>query len=74
MGSAYFSHGDVEEIKRHIDCGFAEFQRDMERKRQLERDRISNKRHSAFLVAMLVVLVPVVVYNCWDLWRTLFGA
>jgi hypothetical protein len=73
MSDSYFRHQDVEEIKRHIDRSFAEFERKMEWKAQRERVNASMNRKTFHFTWMTIVIVALSVYNNWDFWASLFG-
>ena len=73
MSDSYFRHRDVEEIKRHFDRSFAEFERRMERKAESERFKASMRRDTFHFTWMTIVIVALSIYNNWDFWASLFG-
>ena len=74
MSDPYFRHRDVEEIKRHIDRSFAEFEQRMERKAESERVKASMRRDTFHFTWMAIVIIVLSVFNNWDFWVSLFGA
>jgi hypothetical protein len=73
MSDPYFRYQDVEEIKRHIDRSFVEFERRMERKAENERFKTSMRRNTFHFTWMAFVIVVFSVYNNWDFWTSLFA-
>jgi cell division septal protein FtsQ len=73
MSDSNFWHQDVEEIKRHIDRSFADFERRAERKAESERARTSMRRSTFHFTWMALVIVVLSIYNNWDFWASLFG-
>ena len=74
MSDSYFRHRDVEEIKRHIDRRFAEFELRLEQKAESERFKASMKRDNFHFIWMTLVIIVLSAYYNWDFWGSLFGA
>jgi len=74
MSNTYFRHGDVAEIKRHIDYRFAEFQRELEWKAKNEKYRVEAIRNKVVYGVLGGTIIVASVYDNWDLWRSMFGA
>ena len=73
MSDLYFQRRDVEEIKRHIDRSFADFERRAKWKAESERARNSMRRSTFHFTWMSLVIVVLSVYNNWGFWASLFG-
>ena len=73
MSDLNFRRRDVEEIKRHIDRSFADFERRAEWKAESERFKASMKRNTFHFTWMTIVIVVLSVYNNWGFWTSLFG-
>lgn len=73
MSDSSFRREGVEEIKRHIDRRFAEFELRLEQKAESERFKASMKRGAFHFTWMSLVIVVLSVYNNWDFWASLFG-
>ena len=73
MSDLNFRRRDVEEIKRHIDRSFADFEQRTERKAESERFKASMKRNTFYFTWMAIVIVVLSVYNNWGFWTSLFG-
>ncbi len=74
MSDSTFRHQDVEEIKRHIDRRFAEFELKLEQKAARERFKASMKRDNFHFIWMTLVIIVLSAYYNWDFWVSLFGA
>jgi hypothetical protein len=66
MNGCEFRRQDLEEIKRHIDRSFVEFERRIEVKAERERISKSMKRWNFHFMWMSVVIIVLSIYNNWD--------
>jgi hypothetical protein len=65
MNGCEFRRQDLEEIKRHIDRSFVEFERRIEVKAERERISKSMKRWNFHFMWMSVVIIVLSIYNNW---------